>query len=814
MPGNPVSADGRPPPRVAGEITGRLEQALALNRHGQVEQAEALLRRLVAQMPTEVDAWYWLGVVQAQQGRNEEAVASYDRALALQPTHVEALNKRGNALRGLQVPEEALASYDRALALDPDHESALYNRGNALLELKQPVAALTSFDRVLALRPDDAGALSDRGNALLVLDRPQEALASYDRALALQPDYAVALYNRGNVLLALERPADALENYDRALGLAPDLIEGHSNRGDALLQLKRPEDALASYDGALALRPDFAPAVFNRGNALLTLGRTEEALVSYDRALELRPDHAEALCNRGNVLQALKRHLDALASYGRAIAQRPDFADALAQRGAALIYLGRFEEAKKDLERAVALDPGLRFGKGMLLHVRMLCCDWTAFDDRSTEVVSAVRRGEPSAEPWFFLGISDSAEDQEVCARAYVAEQFPVPPTPLWHGERYAHDRIRVAYLSTDFREHALAYLTAGLFERHDRKRFETIAISSGSCAPSAMRSRLQAAFEHFIDVRQLGDRGLARLLRELEIDIAVDLNGFTTDARTGVLALRFAPIQVNYLGFPGTMGADYIDYIIGDRFVVPPGDDALYAEKVVRMPDTYQVNDRDRQIAGRTPTRKEAGLPQAGFVFCCFNNSFKITPVVFDAWMRLLHRVEGGVLWLVGGTASVEANLRREAAVHGVDPARLVFAARVRYAEYLARYRLADLFLDTLPYNAHTTASDALWAGLPVLTCTGTTFAGRVAGSLLNAAGLPELVTRSREDYEALALKLATTPAMLSAIRARLADNRLTCPLFDTNRFRRHIESAYTTMWERQQRGEPPASFAVAPIA
>jgi predicted O-linked N-acetylglucosamine transferase (SPINDLY family) len=394
-----------------------------------------------------------------------------------------------------------------------------------------------------------------------------------------------------------------------------------------------------------------------------------------------------------------------------------------------------------------------------------------------------------------------------------VRDRCSASPASLWNGERYQHDRIRLAYLSADFHEHATAYLMAELFEAHDRARFETTAISFGPDSNDGMRARLSAAFGRFIDVRNRGDREVAALLRKLEIDIAVDLKGFTAGARAGILSHRAAPVQVNYLGYPGTMGADFIDYILADRFVIPEEHYACYTEKVVYLPDTYQVNDSKRVIAERTPTRAEVELPDTDFVFCCFNNNYKITPEIFDCWMRLLNEVQGSVLWLLADNATASRNLRREAEARGVAPERLVFAPRVKLEDHLARQRLADLFLDTLPFTAHTTGSDALWAGLPLLTCHGTTFPGRVAASLLNAVGLRELIAYSLEEYEALALKLATSPAMLNDIRARLAQNRHTHSLFNTDRFRRHIEAAYTTMWERYQRGEPPESFAVEPI-
>jgi predicted O-linked N-acetylglucosamine transferase (SPINDLY family) len=381
---------------------------------------------------------------------------------------------------------------------------------------------------------------------------------------------------------------------------------------------------------------------------------------------------------------------------------------------------------------------------------------------------------------------------------------------PLWQGEVYAHDRLRVAYLSADFNEHPTAYLTAGLFEQHDTSRFEITALSFGQNDNSPARRRLEAAFEHFIDVGGNSDQEIAALMRRTEIDIAVDLMGFTKDHRLGVLARRAAPIQVNYLGYPGTTGAPYMDYILADATVIPEDHDAFYAERVVRIPGTYQINDNRRAIGQRTPTREECGLPQNAFVFCCFNNPQKITPEIFDIWMRLLQATEGSVLWLITGIAKAAANLRLEAEKRGVAPERLIFAPKASVADHLARHRLADLCLDTLPYNAHTTASDALWAGLPVLTCLGETFAGRVAASLLKAIGLDALITRTLAEYEALALRLARDPAYLAALKDTLNRNRDTSLLFDTQGATRHIEAAYQTMIEIARRHEKPRGFNV----
>jgi protein O-GlcNAc transferase len=479
-----------------------------------------------------------------------------------------------------------------------------------------------------------------------------------------------------------------------------------------------------------------------------------------------------------------------------------------------LMELKRLPEALASYDRAITLKPDLRYLGGDRLHVKMNLCDWTGFEEDCARIVAALANGVAAASPFYLLATPIGPADQLRCAERLVAEEFPLSPARRWRGECYAHDRIRVAYLSADFREHPVSYLIAGMFEQHDRTKFEVFGIGYGPDDPGETRSRLKRSFDRFIDVDRHSDQEAASLLRELEIDIAVDLMGLTGNSRLGIFALRPSPVHVSYLGYAGTTGAPYIDYVIADHFLISIDQQKYFSEKIARLPECFQVNDARRPIARCPPSRQEAGLPDRGFIFCCFNNAAKITPDIFDVWMRLLRKVEDSVLWLAPAEASARGNLAREAAKRGVSPDRLVFAPRVQHQEdHLARHRLADLFLDTRYFNAHTTASDALWAGLPVLTCPGATYASRVAASLLHGIGLPELIASSLLDYEALALKLACDPALLTSIKQKLACNRETYPLFNTKRFVRHLEAAYVTMRERSQRGEPPESFAVAPI-
>lgn len=790
-----------------------LQQAVAAYRAGDLAEAERLCRAIELARPADPGALQLLGVIAARQRRFEEARQRFEQVLAIDPRAAPTHLNLGNALAALGRREEALASYERAASIKPDYAEAHYAHANALLALGRVEESLGSFQRALTLRPDYPEALNNFGSAWSELRRFEEALICFDRALALKPDYLDALNNRGNALVSLGRFADALASYDRALAANPLHAELLNHRGNALRMMKRFDEALVCFDRALAVKPDLADAWNNRGVALQELGRYAESLASFDRALTMARRHAGTFSNRGGVLLAMGRVEHALASLQQALEIRPDHVEAINNRGMALLRLGRFEEAAADFARVLELAPEHDDTPGFLLHARLHGCDWRDYDRQRERIVADLRRGKRSAQPFTILGVLESPDDQRRCAALWAADKCPPAPAPLWRGRPKPHDRIRVAYLSADFREHAVAYLLAGLFERHDRERFEVTAISFGPPGHGPMRARLERGFEHFLDVRGKSDRAIAELVAERETDIAVDLMGFTADSRPAILAQRAAPIQVNYLGYPATLGTSFHDYIVADPFVIPASQAARYSERIAWLPDTYQGTDGARALPGPAPGRAELGLPEDGVVFCSFNSNHKFTPAMFAAWMRLLRAVDGSVLWLLAATAAVEANLRREAEARGAAPDRLVFAPRIDYAPYLARYGAADLFLDTAPFNAGTTASDALWAGLPVLTLAGEAFPARMAGSLLHAVGLPELVAASPAEYEALALRLGRDPAALASLRARLARSRATHALFDTDRFRRHLEAAYAAMWERFAGGGAPASFAVAPV-
>jgi predicted O-linked N-acetylglucosamine transferase (SPINDLY family) len=750
-------------------IAAQFQQGQALHQLGRLADAKLIYERILEQQADHFGALHFLGVIAAQTNQPERAADLMGRSIRLNGSSAVAFNNYGNALAALRRHEAALESYDRAVMLNPDYADAWCNRGNALRQIGQPQAALESYDKAIALDHRNADAHFNRAVTLTRLERHPEALASYDRAIACDPNYA----------------------------------EAHSNRGLVLVQLQRPEEALASYERAIAVRPDFAAAYSNRGMVLKELGDSQGALASYTKALALQPDFAEAYSNRGIVRKALGDLDAALADYDRAIALKADYADAYNNRANALQELKQYEAALADYDKTLELVPDYPFLFGTRLYARMQMCEWNVLAVESAALEAKIERGAAAADPFCLLATLDSPALQRKAAELWVKHWYPWAGGQLRPEMRSGHRRLRVGYFSGDFREHPVSYLAVELIEAHDRSMFEVVGFSFGPDTGDRMRERLRTAFDSFIDVRGKSDREIALLARSLEIDIAVDLSGYTQHSRPGIFALRAAPLQVSYLGYLGTLGAGFMDYLIADSTIIPPASREHYDEKILYLP-SYQVNDSKRPGDLKAPTREALGLPR-GVVFCCFNTSYKISPRSFDSWMRILARVEGSVLWLYAHVPAVASNLRREAQARGVDADRLVFCGRVSRAEYLARYGAVDLFLDTLPYNAGTTASDALWLGVPVLTLPGEAFAARVAASLLMAAGLPELIASSPQDYEDRAVALATDPLRLAELKQRLADRRFTCALFDTPRFTRHLEAGFAAIQRRHAEGLPP---------
>ena len=680
--------------------------------------------------------------------------------------------------------------------------------GGMLASQGRRIEAIGAFRHALAACPAQLAWRCNLASLLAEDGRHEEAIAESAAVLAVDPGFATALYNQATSLLALGRADAAVGALSRCAALTPDDKRVHNNLGLALAAQGRHAAALDAYARALRLDAGYWRALNNRASAHMVLRQFEPALADLDRALRLAPRYARALVNRGTTLRALGRHEAALESYRTAF---PD-PDALANAMDLLMSeLQRSGEALACAAELYRVAPERDHAAGAYHAVSQAVAQWHDYDARVAYIAGRIRGGHWAATPFRFLTVSDAPDEQLACAR--LVPRRILPAAPLWRGEVYRHRRIRVGYLSADFWAHATGYLAAGLFECHDRERFECFAFSHGRPPPDdPLRPRLQSALEHFADVDRLSDSELGACIRDHEIDILVDLKGYTSGSRLELLHLRPAPVQVHYLGYPGTLGTPAIDYLIADPVVVPPEHDRFYSEAIVRLPHTYQVTD-DRRIIDPEPwTRAQAGLPALGTVLCAFHQTYKLTPPVFDVWMKVLRGQPDATLWLLEQSPDATRRLGNEAAARGVDPRRLVFAPSLPQARHLARLRLADLLLDTWPYSAHTTASDALWAGVPVIALQGRGFAARVSSSVVNAAGLPELITGSLVQYESLLAELCADPGRLLALRARVAAGVRTSPLFDTAGFTRALEQAYTRMWSRCRQGLPPAAIEIGP--
>jgi predicted O-linked N-acetylglucosamine transferase (SPINDLY family) len=700
--------------------------------------------------------------------------------------------------------ERAIQHYDALVDRNRDDPEVHYKRANTLQRLGRLDSALAGYDRAVELNPEYAKAFCNRGAVQERLGQWDEALASYDRTIALDPADPLVHYNRGSVLKELKRFEEALDSYEHAIALKVDYAEAYINRGNVLRESGQDEAAVASYDKAIKFNSVYPQAFRGRGLSLGRLGRFDEALASHEQAIALRGDYVEAHISRGNMLQKLNRHEAAIQSYGKAIELDPSHAEAFEGCAFCLFSVGLIEAAILYYNRALALEPNRRYLLGMRRHAQMHICDWNGFARDLDQLAAGLTSRRPVIAPFPLTALVDSASLHRLAAEIWVGEECPPDNVLGLPGARPPGDKIRVGYFSADFRAHPVSLLTCELFETHDRSRFEITAFAFGPQASDPVRARLERAFDRFIDVRNHSDIEVAALARRIGIDIAVDLGGFTVDSRTKIFALRAAPVQIGYIGYLGTMGAPYMDYLVADDTIIPADRRQDYAEKIIYLP-SYQVNDSQRRISERVFTREELGLPPRGFLFCCFNANYKITPSTFEVWMRILRRVDGSILFLYADNPVAQQNLLKEAKNHGIDGGRIVFGERIPVDDYLARLRTMDLFLDTLPYNGGTTASDALWAGLPVLTCPGQAFAGRYAASLLKAVELPELIVSSPVEYEDLAVSLAEDSAQLASIRRKLADNRLTSRLFDTPRFTKSLEFAYTQIFQRALAGLPP---------
>jgi len=711
--------------------------------------------------------------------------------------------------------QSADALYRSVLDIDPSHIDALHLSGLCAAQAGNLPRAQALFKQVLQAQPLHAPAWNNLGNVHLAQGNREQAMLHYERSRAADPNYPDAMFNQALLLLDVVRFDEAISALNALLALQPGFAPGHMQLGIAYARSHQPQRALTAFDKALSVGLHNAELWLERGNCLRETRQMPAALHSFEQAIALNPDALHAYRNHGVVLHDLGQHALAVQSYDQALQRNPDYHAARYSRALALQQLGRLDQAINDYQQVVDAAPDTPFALGRLLHAKMLACDWRDWESLVSRLDRAVAAGQPAAEPFGYQAIATSEANLHRCALQYSQRMYPaIVTSPSGASRDLASPstvvpmqrKLRIGYVCGEFRQQATSVLMTQIYELHDRDHFEIYAFDNGWDDGSPIRGRIEAAMSEVVDIASLGDGEAAAVIRQREIDILVNLNGFFGLSRTALFALQPAPVQVNYLGFPGTMGCDFMHYLIGDRTVLPAQSQPHYSEKVAYLPACYQANDTQRQISERQFSRAELGLPAQGFVFCCFNNNYKITPSMFDCWMRILRQVPGSVLWLLEDNPHVADNLRREAAARRIDPSRLVFAPRMPLPEHLSRHQSADLFLDTLPYNAHTTASDALWAGVPLLTCHGTTFPGRVAASLLRAIGLPELIAPTLESYVQMAIELASDRQRLLRIRQSLVENRTSATLFDAKGLTRALEDLFTVMAERYRQGQAPA--------
>ena len=764
---NQLGATQSPPQEAINQLANLFNQGqLAVV----AQQAEALIKRY----PDSFVIWSFLGGANQGLGQAAKAAKAFQRVTELNPQYPEGHNNLGIVLQQLEKSEESVKSFQKALSLKPDYSEAYYNMGIALKELGKLNLAIGAYQKSLALEPTNWEAYGNIGLAFKDNGDWTEAVAAYEKALEINPYDGELFANMGNALRGQGKLEEAIEAYNKALSIKPDYADAYYNMGITLQGQSKLEEAIEAYNKAISLKPDYGEAYNNMGNTLQEQGKLEEAIEAYNNAIALKPDYAVAYYNVGNALKDQGKLEEAIEAYNKAIALKPDHAEALSQ--------------------------AYSVGSSM--------SDWTYISTLENRLLAGKLVGKQSV--YGLLALADKPSMHLEKTIGLTLKKYK--NTPKFARKPFQKSkRIKLGYFSSYFRLHPVSILSTQMLEHTNREEFELFAFHYGPDSDDAYNLRLRDTFDHFINVSKMTDKEIAELAYQKGIDIAIEFNGFMIDERVGILAHRPAPVQINYLAYPGTMGANFYDYIIADQTVIPDNQKSHYSENIIYLPDSYMPQDNTRRISNKPISRASIGLPENGFVFCCFNNSFKISPQEFDIWMRLLNKIEGSVLWLLKANKWSENNLRNEASKRGVDADRLVFADKLPLEEHLGRLRLADLFLDTFNFNAHTTASDALWAGLPVITKMGKGFSARVAGSLLNSLELSEMITTSEKEYERVALKLALKPKELVKIKNKLIEKRLSAPLFDTETYTNNLEKAYIHAYQRLADGLPPAEFEVS---
>tara|TARA_B100000795_G_scaffold156523_1_gene117514 strand:- start:317 stop:2824 length:2508 start_codon:yes stop_codon:yes gene_type:complete len=820
--------------------TQQINSVLELFTSGNIHKTQGAIKNLLKEFPKESLLFNVNGACYAALGDQYAAIKSYKQALTINPSYAKAHYNLGGALQEIDQLDDSIKSYENAIALEPENAEAHNNLGNVFRELNQLDVAITCYEKAIAINPNYVEAHYSIGLTFHDLKQLKDTVKSYEKVLEIKPDFAGMHNNLGIVYKELGDLNSAIKNYKKAIAINSELIEVHINLGVVNEDLERFDQALICYQNALNIdpkcadallntgfiyhkygqlekaiklymdilnmKPDYAEAYNNLGNALMDLGQLDEAVKNYERAIFIKPDYVQAYCNQGNVFMALDQNSLADKSYKKAISINPNYAVAHFNRAELFVNLKKFNEAIHSYQTAINLNPNIAYAKGSLLNAKMHLCIWDELSININKIIEEIKSKKKTIAPFSLLALVDDPEIQKKATEIYAKDKYPkMPLLPKLRGV-IKHKKIRIGYYSADFRDHPVASLTAELYEKHNRKNFEVYAFSYGPDTNDELNLRIKKGVDYFYDVRLMSHKDIIILSRSMEIDIAINLGGYTHDSRTGIFAMKVAPIQVNYLGYAGTMGVDYMHYLIADLTVIPKDKQAHYSEKIAYLPNSFMANDSKNNTSKKIFTRVDCGLPAEGFIFCCFNNHYKITPDVFKRWMKILLAVDNSVLWLAEANSIAINNLKIEAKKNNINENRIIFAPRLNSRwEHLKRIQLADLFLDTFPYNAHATTSDALQVGLPVLTFIGNSFASRVASSLIKTVGLTELITNSQEQYEATAIKLSKSPEKLKIIKDKLKNNLSKSPLYDTKLYTQHLEFAYLLMYDRYKNGLEP---------
>ena len=754
-----------------------INQLVNLYNQGQlslvVEQAQALTK----QYPEAFVVWNILGTSAVNIGMLDQAITAFKKLILLKPDYAEAYFNLGVTLQHQDKLDEAIEAYTKALSLKADYAEAYNNMGNALKDKSQLNEAIAAYKKALLIKPNYAEAYNNMGNTFKNKGQLEKAIEAYNKALSLEPYYADAYNNIGVIYQDQGKLDDAIEAYNKSITLKPDYAEAYNNLGSALKDQNKIQEAIEAYNKSISLKPDYPEAYYNMGVTFQHQIALNQAIEAYKKALSLKPDYAEAYNNMGNALKDQGKLDEAILAYKKTISLKPDYDSTRAQK----------------------------------LYLQAHICDWNAVE-KDRKLIPELGTSQNITAPFLMFSFEDTPERHLLRSKVFAKNKHPLQPIAFQAKPINKPERIRIGYFSADFKEHPVAYLIAKVIEQHDRDKFEIFGYSLKANKEDVLGKRLKESFDFFNDVSEMSDKDVALLSRQDNIDIAIDLNGYTQNNRTGIFAYRAAPIQINYLGFPGTMGTEFMDYIIADQHLIPSTSKKYFTEKPIYLPNSYMPTDNNREFSDHPISRSDVGLPEKAFVFCCFNNNYKITHLEFDVWMRLLGKVSGSVLWLRRSNHLSDKNMIKEAQKRNIDASRLVFADRVPIKEHLTRHKLADLFIDTFAFNAHTTTTEALWAGVPVVTKQGQGFAARVAGSLLNAIGLPELVTENEHDYEELILDLANNPNKLKKIKDKIAINRLSKPLFNTELYVKHLEIGYQKAYQNYFDNKNPKTIIVDP--